>query len=79
MALCDCRCAFDTVPHRHSNADYAFLATLTELVMMEMERDAFVTPFVPGPPTLQPRHSTPTDILRRSHAGLCLQSPVHAA
>ena len=43
------------MPHRHSNADYAFLATVTELVMMEMERDAFITPYVPGPPTLEPR------------------------
>ena len=49
-----CRCAFDTVPHRHGNADYALLATITELVMMEMERDAFVTPYVPGPPSLEP-------------------------
>ena len=46
----------DTVHHRHATSHYAFLAAITELVMMEMERDAWSTPFDPAaPPSLTPR------------------------
>ena len=43
---------------RHAPAQYAFLAAITELVMMELERDAWKDPFQPGTePTLKCRCS----------------------
>lgn len=51
-----CRCSMDTQHQRYSTADYAFKAAVAELVMMELERDAWKSPWQPdAAPSLTPR------------------------